>query len=455
MASDKHLTLNQIADQQAATEQQLRLMVQIALQQAAEAGAAQSEIWCYNTVGNSIEVRQGELETLEFNQDSHFGINVYFGQSKGTVSINDLTEAAVHKGVLAACEIAEFTEPDPYSGLADKALMATEFRNLQLDHPNDLTIPQMVEMAKQCEATALADSRIKQSEGTSNYSHRSVSLYANSHGFIGTNHTTRFSLSNSVIAETKQGMIRDGYYTIGRDVADLLAPDVVGEQAASRVISKQKQGKIPSGNYPVIFSAELARGLWSHMLSALKGAALYQRASFLLDKKGQLILPEFVQIEEDPFIAKGFGSGNYDSDGVATKRRDIVANGVLKDYFLSSYSARRLGMQTTGNAGGIHNVIINSLEDISLQDMMSQLGTGLLLTEVMGQGVNTVTGNYSRGASGFWFEDGDIQFFAQELTIAGNLEQMLKNIVAIANDVDKRSSILTGSVAIEGMMVAS
>lgn len=454
MAADKHLTLRQIAEQQAATEQQLRLMVQIALQQAADAGAEQSEIWCYNTVGNSIEVRQGELETLEFNQDSHFGINVYFEQRKGTVSINDLTEAAVHKGVSAACEIASFTEPDPYSGLVDKALMATEFKDLQLDHPNELTIPQMVESARQCEASALADSRIKQSEGASSYSHRSVSLYANSYGFIGTNHTTRFSLSNSVIAETDNGMIRDGYYTMGRDVDDLFAPEMVGEKAASRVISKLKQGKIPSGNYPVIFTAELARGLWSHMLSALKGAALYQRASFLLDKKGQLILPEFVQIEEDPFILKGFGSGNYDSDGVASKRRDIVVDGVLKDYFLSGYSARRLGLQTTGNAGGIHNVRVKS-SDVSLQDMMQQLGSGLLLTEVMGQGVNTVTGNYSRGASGFWFENGEIQFFAQELTIAGNLEQMFKNIVAISNDVDKRSSILTGSVAIKEMMVAN
>lgn len=454
MATDKHLTLTQIAEQQAATEQQLRLMVQIALQQASDAGAEQSEIWCYNTVGNSIEVRQGQLETLEFNQDSHFGINVYFEQRKGTVSINDLTEAAVHQGVLAACEIARFTEPDPYAGLADKALMATQFQDLQLDHPNSLTIPDMVESAKLCEETALSDSRIKQSEGASSYSHRSVSLYANSHGFIGTNHTTRFSLSNSVIAETDNGMIRDGYYTIGRDVADLLSPQMVGQQAASRTVNKLKQGKIPSGNYPVIFNAELARGLWSHVLSALKGAALYQRASFLLDKKDQLILPEFIHIEEDPFIAKGFGSGSYDSDGVATKKRDIVVDGVLKDYFLSSYSARRLGLQTTGNAGGIHNIIVNS-SNMSLQEMMQQLGSGLLLTEVMGQGVNTVTGNYSRGASGFWFENGEIQFFAQELTIAGNLEQMLKNIVAISNDIDRRSSILTGSVAIEGMMVAS
>ena len=454
MATDKHLTLTEIAQQQASTEQQLRLMVQIALQQAADAGAEQSEIWCYNTVGNSIEVRQGELETLEFNQDSHFGINVYFGQRKGTVSINDLTEAAVHKGVRAACEIARFTEPDPYAGLADKTLMATEFRDLQLDHPNQLTIPQMVEAAKSCEAKALSDSRIKQSEGASSYSHRSVSLYANSHGFIGTNHTTRFSLSNSVIAETQNGMIRDGYYTSGRDVKDLLSPETVGEQAAARVISKLQQGSTPSGTYPVIFSAELARGLWSHMLSALKGGALYQRASFLLDKKDQQILPKFVQITEDPFIPKGFGSSNFDSDGVTTRKRNIVTDGVLKDYFLSSYSARRLGLQTTGNAGGIHNILIQP-QELTLSEMMKQLGSGLLLTEVMGQGVNTVTGNYSRGASGFWFENGEIQHFAQELTIAGNLEQMLNNIVGIANDVDTRSSILTGSVAIDGMMVAS
>ncbi|NVK20961.1 MAG: metalloprotease PmbA [Kangiellaceae bacterium] len=454
MGVASHLTLQQIAEQQNQTEQQLKDLAALALRLAQQKGAEQSEVWCYNTIGNSLEVRQGELETLEFNQDSHLGINLYFEQRKGTVSINDLTEAAIEKGVQAAADIARFTELDPYSGLAEKGLMATQFRDLSLDHPASIDIPQSIELAQSCEAAALDNPLTKQSEGASFYGHRSVSVYANSHDFVGVNRTTRYSLSNTVIAQNDKGMIRDGYYSLARNIDDLIPAQLIGQTAAKRVTDKLQQGKVASGKHPIIFSPEVARTLWGHLFSAIKGGALYQKSSFLLDMKGQQIVPDFINIHEDPFILKGLGSSNFDSDGVATYKRDIVRDGILKDYFLSSYSARKLGLSTTANAGGIHNIIVDSTCG-SLEQLMRQIGTGLLVTEVMGQGVNIVTGNYSRGASGFWFENGQIKHFVQEITIAGNLADMLNNIVDVASDVDKRSSILTGSVAIEGMIVAS
>ncbi|AOE50509.1 metalloprotease PmbA [Kangiella sediminilitoris] len=450
----QQLTLKQIAKQQSATSEVMQSIADRVISEAKKLGAEQTEVWSYNTIGNSLEVRNGELETLEFNQDSHLGINLYVQQRKGTVSINDLTEAAALKGLEAAFNIAKYTEPDPYAGLVEADRMATEFKDLSLDHPFDLSLEDMLAVAQEGEAAALKHKEIKQSEGANFYSHRSLSSYANSHGFRGLNQTTRYSLSNVLIGETEKGMIRDGYYTLGRDFNDLLLPAEVGEAAAERIKNKLIQGKCRSGQYPVVFSPEVARGLWSHLLSALKGGALYQRSSFMLDKLGHKILPDFISINEDPFLLKGLGSSNYDSDGVATQQRTIVGEGILNGYFLSGYSARRLGMETTGNAGGIHNISIDS-EKKSLDSILKDLGTGLLVTEVMGQGVNIVTGNYSRGASGFWFENGVIQHYVQEITIAGNLEQMLQSIVSMGSDVDKRSSILTGSVAIERMTVAA
>lgn len=454
LPTNTHLSLQELAVQQGITEQQLKDLSQMALELAKAKGADQAEVWCYNTVGNSIDVRQGELEVLEFNQDSHLGLNLYFSQKKGTVSINDLTESAVRKGIDAACDIARFTEKDEYSGLADRALMAKEFKDLKLDHPSDLSIADMVDMAVLCEAAALEHPQIKQSEGASFYSHRSVSIYTNSHQFMGVNRTTRYSLSNAVIAESEQRMVKDNWYSMARCVGDMEDPSAVGSHAAKRVIKKLKRGKIQSGNYTVVFTPEMSRTVWGHMLAALKGSVLYQKSSFLLDKKEQIILPDFVNIIEDPFIEKGFGSSNYDSDGVATYKRDIVVEGTLKDYFLSSYSARKLAMKPTASAGGIHNIIVGDT-GISLQSLLKQVGTGLLVTELMGQGVNLVTGNYSRGASGFWVENGEIQYYVQEITIAGNLTDMLKNLIAIADNIDTRSSIITGSIAIEGMTIAS
>ncbi|RDX38287.1 metalloprotease PmbA [Kangiella sp. HD9-110m-PIT-SAG07] len=431
----------------------MKKISELVLSRAKTAGADDAEVWSYNTIGNSVEVRNNDLETLEFNQDSHLGINVYFEQRKGTVSINDLTETAALQGLEAACNIAKFTEPDPYAGLVEAARMASEFRDLSLDHPSSLTIDEMVESAKVAESVALKSQHIKQSEGANCYSHRSVSCYANSHDFCGFNKTTRYSLSNILIGETDKGMLRDGYYTLGREFRDLLSPEAVGKEASQRIQRKLKQGSCSSGKYPVVFSPEVARGLWSHLFGALKGGALYQRSSFMLDKLGESVLPKDISIIEDPFILKGLGSSNYDSDGVATAKRTIVDQGKLDGYFLSGYSARRLGMEATGNAGGIHNILVESSKQ-SLDSILKQLGTGLLVTEVMGQGVNIVTGNYSRGASGFWFENGEIQHYVQEITIAGNLEQMFQSIVAVGDDLDMRSSILTGSVAIDSMTIA-
>ncbi|GAA4362980.1 metalloprotease PmbA [Kangiella marina] len=452
-SDNKQLTLAQIAEQQEQTSATMKQIAETVIAKAKKAGADAAEIWSYNTIGNSVEVRNGDLETLEFNQDSHLGINVYFEQRKGTVSVNDLTEAAAMQGLEAACDIAKFTEPDPHAGLVDKSRMATECRDLSLDHPAQLTIEDMVASAKEAEATALQSQYIKQSEGANFYSHRSVSCYANSHDFCGFNRTTRYSLSNVLIGQTEKGMVRDGYYTLGREFSDLLEAKSVGEEASHRIERKLKQGSCTSGKFPVVFSPEVARGLWSHLFGALKGGALYQRSSFMLDKLGDIILPQSISIIEDPFIAKGLGSSNYDSDGVATAKRTIVDKGQLDGYFLSGYSARRLGMEPTGNAGGIHNISIDG-DKQPLDEILKELGTGLLVTEVMGQGVNIVTGNYSRGASGFWFEHGQIKHYVQEITIAGNLEQMLQDIVALGDDLDKRSSILTGSVALKAMTVA-
>ncbi|NVJ65997.1 MAG: metalloprotease PmbA [Gammaproteobacteria bacterium] len=452
--ASQNLTLAQLAEQQAVTKDNYIELVEYGLQLAKQQGANEAEIWCYNTVGNSIDVRNQELETLEFNQDSSLSLTLYFNQSKGSVSINDVTKAGIEKGVQAATDIARFTQADPYAGLAPKARMATEIRDLDLFHPNQLTIEDYIEQAKIAEASATSASHIKQSEGATVYGHSSVSICANSHGFLQSKNTSRYSLSTSMIADSASGMLKDSFYTVGRDYQDLLPAQAVGQEVSQRLAQRLNQGSAKSGKFPVVFTPETARTIWGHLLSAIKGGALYQKSSFLLDKKGHQILPSSIQIIEDPFVLKGFGSSCYDSEGVATYKRDIVRDGVLKDYFLSSYSARRLGLESTASAGGIHNILIEP-EDLSQQALLERIGTGLLVTDLMGQGVNLVTGNYSRGASGFWIENGEIQHFVQEITIAGHLPEMLMNIVGLANDVDERSSILTGSLAIDGLIIAT
>ncbi len=452
--SSQNLNLAQLAEQQILTKDKYTELVKYGLQLAKENGADEAELWCYNTVGNSIDIRNQQLETLEFNQDSSLSLTLYFNQSKGSVSINDVTKLGIEKGVKAAADIARFTQPDPFAGLAPEDRMAKEIKDLDLFHPSQMSIDDYIEQAVVAEAAAKKHPAIKQSEGATIYGHCSVGICANSHGFIASKNTSRYSLSTSMIANNDHGMLKDSFYTVGRDYQDLLSAEAVGQEVSQRLAARLTQGDAKSGKYPVVFSPETARTIWGHMLSAIKGGALYQKSSFLLDKKGQQILPSDIQIHEDPFLLKGFGSGCYDSEGVATYKRDIVTNGVLQDYFLSSYSAKRLGMESTASAGGIHNILV-ATEELTQQDLIQKIGTGLLVTELMGQGVNMVTGNYSRGASGFWIENGEVQHFVQEITIAGNLSDMLMNIVGLANDVDERSSILTGSMAIDGLTIAT
>ncbi|MRX27477.1 metalloprotease PmbA [Kangiella sp. HZ709] len=453
-AKSQQLTLAQLAEQQTITASKYQELVKEGLLMAQRAGADAAEIWCHNTVGNSIEVRNQELETLEFNQDSSLSLTLYFNQSKGSVSINDVTRSGIEKGVKAASDIARFTQADEYAGLAPKDRMATDIKDLELCHPSSMSIEESIEQAKMAESTALDNFIIKQSEGANIYGHCSASICANSHGFIAKKFTSRYSLSTTMIADSDSGMLKEAYYSVGRDYLDLEPAQLIGTEVSNRLQRRLRQGTIKAGKYPVVFTPETARTIWGHLLSALKGGALYQKSSFMLNKKDQKVLPSTVQIVEDPFILKGFGSGCYDSEGVATYKRDIVADGILKDYFLSSYSAKRLGLESTASAGGIHNILIGH-DEISQTELIKKVGTGLLVTELMGQGVNIVTGNYSRGASGFWIENGEIKHFVQEITIAGNLNDMLLNIIGLANDIDHRSSILTGSMAIDHLIVAS
>lgn len=450
----QELTLMQIAEQQKVTAIKLESLLKSALKKAKDAGADHAEIWCGHSAGHSIEVRNQEIETLEFNQDSHLSITIYKNQSKGSASINDVTEYGVEQGIEAALNIAKITEPDPYAGLADADRLVTQLQDLELLHPNNQSIQDTIEVAKISESSALSNKAVKQSEGTSATSHCSLSFYANSYDFLVQSSGSRYSLSSGVLGESSAGMQRDSYYTVARNVNDLLAPEAVGSEAARRLGNRLDIGKAQSGQFPVLFSPEMARSIWGHLLGALKGGALYQKASFLLDKKGMEIVPAFISMREDPFIKKGFASKNYDGEGVATYQRDIIRSGVLKDYFLGSYSARRLGLESTASAGGIQNILIDGASQ-SFDDLIASIGTGLLVTELMGQGVNLVTGNYSRGASGFWIENGEVQKFVQEVTIASNLNQMLANIRALGTDTDLRSSILCGSMIIDGMTIAT
>jgi len=417
-------------------------------------GATQVEVGVSKDIGLSVQVRNQEVETLEYNRDNSFGLTVYFGHRKGVATTSDLTLSALEDTVSAACNIAKYTQPDPCSGLADKELMATEEKDLGLDCPMNVTAEFAKELALECESSALAYSdKISQSEGATFNSHRNIRFLANSHGFSAAIPSTRHSLSSVLIAKDNEGMQRDYWYTIGRDFADLESAKVVGEKAAQKVVARLGGKKISTQKVPVIFTPEMARGLINNFCAAIRGSSLYRQSSFLLDTLGKPVFPEFVQMAEDPFLYKGLASSWFDNEGVATKKQNLVENGVLQTYLLNSYSARRLDMHPTGHAGGLHNLEVISGE-LDFQGLIDKMDKGLIVTEVMGQGVNLVNGDYSRGASGFWVENGKIQHFVQEITIAGNLKDMFNNLVAIGNDQDNRSSLLTGSWLLEEMMVA-
>ena len=434
----------------------LKQITQDVLKLAKTAGASAAETETSFGSGQNVSVRLGETETIEYNRDKGVSLTVYFGQQKGNASTSDLSPQALKDTVEAACNIAKYTAKDEFCGLADAALMATDIPDLDLNHPWHISVDESLEMAKRCESAALAvdKKRITNSEGAGISTSAGVFAYANSHGFVGGYASTRHSMSCSVIAEQNDAMQRDYWYTSARDFADMESAEYVGKLAGERTIRRLGARPMQTGNYPVLFEAPLASGLISSLIGAISGGSLYRKSSFLLDSLGKSIASSLLNIDELPHIKKGNASSPFDSEGVATKSRKLVQNGELQGYVLGSYSARKLGMQTTGNAGGSHNLIVQSTGQ-NFADLLKKMGTGLLVTEVLGHGLNMVTGDYSRGAAGFWVENGVIAYPVEEITIAGNMADMLKNIVAIGSDVNKNSSKQTGSILIEKMTVAA
>jgi PmbA protein len=432
----------------------LEEVIAAALARARERGAEQAEAAVSLGTGLSVNLRQGEVETLEHQRDRGFSITVYVNGRKGSVSSSDLTAAAVRDMVDKACSIARFTAEDPCSGLADADRMATDFPDLDLDHPWPVSAEEAIEIARACEAAGMAeDARITNSEGASVSTHRSERLYGNSHGFLGGSAASSHSVSCVLIASDDKGMQRDYWYSWARNPEDLGDLEAVGRRAGQRAVSRLGAAKIDTCTAPVLFAAEVARGLLGHFVGAVKGGSQYRKSSFLLDAAGQQIFPDWMQFQERPHIRRGAASASFDREGVATTDRDLVADGVLTGYVLSSYSARRLGLETTANAGGIHNLLV-SHGDEDLDGLMKTMDRGLLVTELMGQGVNPVTGDYSRGASGYWVENGEIVRPVEEVTIAGNLRDMYAGIRAVGSDVDVRGAIQTGSILLSPLTIA-
>jgi PmbA protein len=433
----------------------LQNAAQQALDAAKKLGATAAEVGISQSLGLSVNVRQAEIETLEHNKDTGLGVTVYLGQSKASASTSDLRPEAVHETVAMACSIAKHTQEDKFAGLADAELMATTFPDLQLYYPWELSPEQAIALAMECEQAGRDfDPLISNSEGASVSSHEGQRIYANSHGFIGQTQSTRHSLSCTLIARDEAGMQRDYWYDVARDSQDLVSAISVGRKAAEQTLKRLNAREIETGHYPVIFAAEIASSLFGQLVGGIRGSALYRKSSFLLDKLGEQIFPAFMHIHEQPHLVKALGSSSFDSEGVATQNRDIIRDGVLQGYVLDSYSARRLNMTTTANAGGVHNLTVDS-NDLSFKDMLKAMDRGVIVTETMGMGVNIVNGDYSQGAAGFWVENGEIQYAIDEFTIAGQLQDMFKGIQAVANDVDLRSNIRSGSVWIDKMMVAA
>ena len=417
------------------------------------AGASDVEVGASIDTGLAVNVRLGEVETIEHNRDRSFGVTVYFGQRKGSASTADLAPDSIAKTIEQACAIAKYTEADPYAGLADPARLARAFPDLDLWHPWNLDAPAAIGLGLEIEDAGRALQGIANSEGASVQTGESLGVYATSQGFVGRERGTRHSLSCSLIAQDGNGMQRDYWYESVRAAGDFPDSASVGAKAAQRTLARRDARKLDTRQCPVLFAPEVARGLIGHFVSAISGGALYRKASFLLDQAGKQLFPDFVEIIEHPHLLRGQGSGNFDSEGVATSDSDLVRGGVLQRYVLGSYSARKLGLQSTANAGGIRNLVVKSnCCDFSI--MLKKLGTGLLVSEVMGQGVSIVTGDYSRGAAGFWVENGQIAYPVEEITIAGNLREMFAGIAAIGADKDLRSHILTGSILVEKMTVA-
>lgn len=440
------------ADDYAAQMEHMASVAEDVIRRCRAAGASQVEVGASIEVGLNVSVRLGEVETVEHTRDRAFAVTVFFGQRKGSASTADLNADSIDATIDHACAIARHTEADPFAGLADPQLMAKNFPDLDLWHPWSLTPEQGIEIGLEIEDAGRAHPKISNSEGAAVQANEVLAVYANSHGFIGRERGTRQTLSCALIAEDENGMQRDYWYESVRAAGDLPALRGVGEKAAEKTVSRLDARQLSTRQCPVLFAPEVARGMIGHLLSAVSGGALYRKASFLLDHVGKMVFPNFVTIVEKPYLLRGHGSAAFDAEGVATFDSDLIRDGVLQRYVLSSYSARKLGLKTTANAGGIHNLVVKPGAD-DFSGMLRQLGTGLLVTEVMGQGVSILTGDYSRGAAGFWVENGVISYPVEEITIASTLPQMFAGIVAIGNDVDPRSHVLTGSILVERMTI--
>ncbi len=433
---------------------ELKGQVEKILAAAKQQGASACEVAVSVQQGLSTSVRQREVETVEFNRDQGFSITVYHGQQKGSASTTATGDAAIDETVAAALAIAKYASPDEFAGLADKELMATDFPDLDLWHPWELSPTEAIELALECEAAAFAtDARISNSDGASVNSDMGCTIYGNSHGLIAGHAGTRHSLSCMVIAEAGGQMQRDYWYDYGRRADLLTDAATVGRIAAERTLSRLGARSVPTCDVPVLFAAELAGGLFGSLLGAIAGGNQYRNSSFLVGALGQTLFPEWFSLDERPLLKGGLASSAFDGDGLATYAKHFIKDGKLVNYMLSTYSGRKLGMPSTANAGGARNVFVTHGDDDQAA-LLKKMDRGLLVTELMGQGLNMVTGDYSRGAGGYWVENGEIQFPVQEVTIAGNMRDMFQQIVAIGNDLDRRGSVCTGSVLIERMKVA-
>ena len=437
-----------------AQEQELRQAVSFAIELATKSGAS-AEVAVTKVSGLSVSTRLQEIENVEFTNDGALGISVYMGQQKGNASTSDLSEGAIRNTVEAALAIAKYTSPDDCTGLADKDLMAFDAPDLELYHAADVDVDKATELALQAEKAALeADERIVNSNGASFNSHTGVKVYGNSHGMLQSYLSSRYSLSCSVIGGVEDALENDYEYTISREFDKLQSPIWVGENCAKKVVSRLNPQKLSTREVPVIFLNDVATGLISHFAAVISGGSLYRKSSFLIDHLGKQVLPDWFNISERPHLLRRLASTPFDSEGVRTQDREIVEGGILQTYLVTSYSGKKLGMPSTGHAGGIHNWIVKPNLAGGLTALLRQMGTGLLVTDVMGQGVNIVTGDYSRGASGFWVENGEIQYPVAEITIAGQLQDMLKDMVAVADDIEHRSNIQTGSILLDKMKIS-
>lgn len=446
--------MGDIATTHSLGQQELEALLKIALDEAIAQGVDQAEVAASHDLGLAATARLGEVENLEFTNDRGLGITVYKNHCKGSANTSDVSPESIREAVQKACAFASYTAEDQHAGLADATLMCAEIADLDLDHPWALDSEQAIALAIECEEAALSyDPRINNSEGATVSTNRSARAYGNTHGFVGSYLKSSHSLSCVVLGAQDGDMQRDYHYSAARDAADLESARSIGETAAKRAVRRLGARKIKTTKVPVLFTPELARGFIGHAIGAIAGGAQYRRSSFLLDAVGEQIFPGLVSIQERPHLLKGMSSVAFDSEGVATYDRDIVAGGELQGYVLSSYSARRLGLQTTANAGGTQNLIVPGSND-DMATLTQQMGTGLIVEELIGQGVNPVTGDYSRGAVGHWVENGEIQFPVHEVTIAGNLRDLYKRIAAIGGDQDLRGGIRCGSLLVEEMTVA-